>query len=110
KVHVVGFNTEDEDLVARMKKMAESGGGTYIPATSAKDVLERLVAATVGEQEYAVLNEKGETVAKGRLGDARELPDGRYTVVCGKARQEIWITKGLTTRIIVDQAKLAGMK
>ena len=70
----------------------------------------RLTAATVGEQDYLVLNEKGEVVLKGRLGDNKELPDGRYTVVCGKARQEIWVTTGLATRVIVDQAKLAGMK
>jgi hypothetical protein len=110
KVHVVGFNTEDEEIVARLKRMAANGGGAYIPATTAKDVQERLIAATIGEQDYLVLNDKGETVLKGRLGDNKPLPDGRYTVVCGKASQEIWITPGLTTRIIVDQQKLAGMK
>jgi hypothetical protein len=110
KVHVVGFNTEDEEIVTRLKRMAANGGGAYIPATTAKDVQERLIAATIGEQDYQVLNDKGETVLKGRLGDNKPLPDGRYTVVCGKASQEIWITPGLTTRIIVDQQKLAGMK
>jgi len=110
KVHVVGFETEDEDIVTRLKRMAETGGGAYIPATSASDALARLVAATVGEQDYEVLNENGESVLKGRLGDSKPLPDGVYTVVCGKARQKVWITPGLTTRVIVDQAKLAEAK
>ncbi|HUR39196.1 MAG TPA: protein kinase, partial [Planctomycetota bacterium] len=110
KVHVVGFETEDEDIVERLKAMAASGGGVYIPATNAKEMQARLTAATVGEQDYEVLNEKGESVLKGRLGDSQQLPDGVYTVVCGRARQKVWITPGLTTRIIVDQAKLAETK
>jgi hypothetical protein len=110
KVHVVGFETEDEDIVERLKNMAASGGGVYIPAKSEKEMQARLTAATVGEQDYEVLNEKGESVLKGRLGDSQQLPDGVYTVVCGKARQKVWITPGLTTRVIVDQTKLAEMK
>ncbi len=110
KVHVVGFETEDEDIVDRLKKMAASGGGVYIPATSAADVLSKTTAATVGEQDYEVLNEKGESVLKGKLGDSKQLPDGLYTVVCGKSRVKVWITSGLTTRIIVDQQKLAEAK
>jgi predicted Ser/Thr protein kinase len=110
KVHVVGFDTEDEDIIDRLKKMAAAGGGAYISATNAKDALAKLSAATIGVQEYEVLDGKGEVVLKGRLGDAKPLPDGRYTLVCGKARQEFWISSDLTTRIIVDQAKLAEMK
>jgi serine/threonine protein kinase len=110
KVHVVGFETEDEDILSRLKKMAETGGGAYIPATSAADVLSKVTAATVGEQDYEVLNAKGESVLKGKLGDSKQLPDGLYTVVCGKSRQKVWITSALTTRIIVDQQKLAETK
>jgi serine/threonine protein kinase len=107
KVHVVGFETEDEEIVERLKKMAASGGGDYIPATSAKDVLGKLTAATIGEQDYQVLNDAGELVLKGKLGESKQLPDGHYTVRCGKARQDVWITTGLLTRVIVDQKKLA---
>src|SRR6185295_18655245 len=32
KVHVVGFNTDDDDLQARMQRMADAGGGKYIKA------------------------------------------------------------------------------
>ncbi|HLY10307.1 MAG TPA: VWA domain-containing protein, partial [Planctomycetota bacterium] len=110
KVHVVGFETEDEEIVGRLKKMAAAGGGVYIPATKAKDALAKLTAATIGEQNYQVLDEKGDVVVKGRLGDTKALPDGHYTAVCGKGRQDFWITSGLLTRIIVDQAKLAEVK
>jgi len=110
KVHVVGFETEDEDIVDRLKKMAASGGGVYIPATSAKDALARLTAATIGIQEYQVLNEAGDVVLKGRMGDSKQLPDGHYVVACGAAKQEVWITTGLLTRVIVDQAKMAEIK
>jgi hypothetical protein len=110
KVHVVGFETEDEEIVDRLKKMAAAGGGAFIPATSAGGALAKLVAATIGEQDYQVLHEGGDVVLKGKLGDRRQLPDGHYTVACGKARQDVWITTDLLTRVIVDQAKLAEIK
>jgi len=53
-----------------------------------------------------VFNDEGEGVAKGRLGDFRELSDGVYTVVCGPHQERVWITAGLTTRVIVNQRKL----
>jgi len=110
KVHVVGFETEDEEIVDRLKKMAASGGGTYIPVTSAKDAFAKLTAATIGEQDYQVLNDAGDVVLKGKLGESKPLPDGHYTVRCGRARQDVWITTGLLTRVIVEQAKLAEIK
>ena len=45
-------------------------------------------------------------MAKGRLGDSRELPDGVYTVVCGPQQERIWIHTGQVTRVIVNQQKL----
>ena len=110
KVHVVGFNTEDDEIKERLQKMADAGGGKYIPARNSKDLMEALQAATIGEQDYTVLNDKGETVLKGRLGDSRELPEGRYTIVCGKQQEKIWINPGLTTRVLVSQEKLAATK
>jgi len=106
KVHVVGFNTDDDDLQARMRRMADAGGGKYIAARNEKELIAQLTAATVGETDYSVLNEKGEEVAKGRLGDSRDLPDGVYTVVCGPQRERIWVHAGQTTRVIVNQQKL----
>jgi Mg-chelatase subunit ChlD len=110
KVHVVGFNTDDDEIQERLQKMADAGGGQYIAAKKANDLLPKLMAATIGEQDYAVLNEKGETVARGRLGDSRALPEGRYTVVCGGQQEKIWINPGLATRIIINQPKLAAPK
>jgi hypothetical protein len=106
KVHVVGFNSDDDELQARMRRMADAGGGKYIAARNEKDLITQLTAATVGETDYTVLNDKGEVVAKGRLGDSRELPDGVYTLVCGPQQERIWITAGLTTRVIINQQKL----
>jgi hypothetical protein len=90
--------------------MADAGGGQYIAARKAKTLAAQVIAATVGEQDYTVLNDKGEAVAKGRLGETRELPEGRYTVVVGKQQEKIWVNPGLSTRIIVNQQKLAAMK
>jgi Mg-chelatase subunit ChlD len=104
KVHVVGFNTDDD--ATRMRRMADAGGGKYIAARNEKDLLAQLTAATVGETEYSVVNDKGEVVARGRLGDSRELPDGVYTVVCGPQQERIWIHAGQLTRVIVNQQKL----
>ena len=110
KVHVVGFNTDDEEIRTRLRKMADAGGGQYIAARKAKTLAAQVIAATVGEQDYAVLNDKGEVLAKGRLGETRELPEGRYTVVVGPQQEKIWINPGLSTRIIIDQQKLAATK
>jgi hypothetical protein len=105
---VVGFNTDDEDVIARLRKMADAGGGQYIAARKAKTLAAQVLAATVGEQEYTILNEKGETVVKGRLGETRELPEGRYTVVIGKQQEKIWVNPSQTTRLIINQQKLSG--
>jgi Ca-activated chloride channel family protein len=110
KVHVVGFNTDDLDIQDRLKRMAEAGGGRYIAARDEKTLLAQLAAATIGEQDYTVLDRNGGTVAQGRLGDSRELPEGRYTIVCGKQQEKIWINPGLATRVIVNQEKLAATK
>jgi len=110
KVHVVGFNSDDDDIQARLAKMAAAGGGQYIPARKAKDVAPQLIAATVGEQDFTVLNDKGEVVLKGRLGDSRELPEGRYTIVVGSQQEKVWINPGLATRVIINQQKLSAPK
>ncbi len=108
KVHVVGFNTDDDEIRVRLRKMADAGGGVFIPARTSKDILPKLMTATIGEQDFTLLNEKGETVVKGRMGDTKELPEGVYTLVVGKFKEQIWVNPGQVTRIIVNQEKLAG--
>jgi hypothetical protein len=110
KVHVVGFNQDDDEIQARLRRMADAGGGKYIAARDEKELASQLAAATVGIQQYVVLNEKGEMVVKGRLGDAHSLPDGRYTVAIGKQQEKIWVHAGLATRVIINQEKLAATK
>ncbi|RPH45566.1 MAG: VWA domain-containing protein, partial [Planctomycetota bacterium] len=110
KVHVVGFNQDDDEIQARLRRMADAGGGKYIAARDEKELVSQLAAATVGIQQYIVLNEKGEMVVKGRLGEAHSLPDGRYTVAIGKQQEKIWVNAGLATRVIINQEKLAATK
>ena len=52
KVHVVGFNTDDEDIQARLQKMADAGGGQYIAARKAQTLASQVIAATVGEKLF----------------------------------------------------------
>jgi serine/threonine protein kinase len=114
KVHVVGFNAEDESVETRLQKMAESGNGRYIRARHREEILSEVVRATLGERDYVLSGTKGEEVARGTLGDRRNLPEGRYTLSCGQGpwRQEgtIWINPGLITRILVNQDDLSRKK
>jgi hypothetical protein len=114
KVHVVGFNVEDESIETRLRKMAESGNGQYIRARHREQILSDVVRATLGERDYVLSGAKGEEVARGTLGDRKNLPEGRYTFSCGQGdwRQDgtIWINPGLITRILVNQEDLSRKK
>jgi serine/threonine protein kinase len=112
KVHVVGFNEEDDDIQERLAKMAEAGGGRLLKAKSAQDLLSQVLAATVKEDAFVVLDAEGREVLKGRLGERHVLPEGRYTFVLGQGadrlEQPFWVNARLTTRLFIDAAKAPG--
>ncbi len=110
KIHVVGFNEEDDEVQERLGKMAEAGGGRLLRGKGVKDLLPQVLAAAVKDDAFAVIDAQGRTVLQGRLGDRAALPEGRYRFACGGAEMEFWVNARLTTRLYVDAAKLPGGK
>jgi hypothetical protein len=106
KVHVVGFDIGNDDAKEQLEKVAAAGGGRYLHASNSKSRGEALSFATVGRSEYAVLDREGKEVHRGKLGDRRELPEGKYRFAIEiegrKEERSFWINTGATTRVTVD--------
>jgi len=114
KLHIVGFNDDDEEIQERLGRIAAAGGGRYIKAKNTKDLLSQVLSAAVKEDGFVVLGAEGKEVLRGHLGEPQPLPEGRYTFVCGQGaarlEQPFWINANLVTRLFVDAGKLPGAK
>jgi serine/threonine protein kinase len=112
KIHVVGFNDEDDEVQERLARMAAAGGGRRLPGKGTKDLLPQVIAAAVRDDAFGVLDGEGRTVLAGRLGDRAPLPEGRYRFLCGppaaRVEMEFWVNARHTTRLFVDAARLSG--
>jgi len=109
RVHVVGFNMDDDEIQARLARMAEATGGRDVKAAAANALLQDVLGAVQRRDAYAVLDVDGKEVARGILGDRRELPAGRYAFVYGegpsRGERSIWVNPGLPTLVVVDALK-----
>jgi Mg-chelatase subunit ChlD len=81
KLNIVGMGIDDTGLRQTFEAWAEAGGGTYLDASDPAALAAALEAAT--RPNFAVIDAAGEEVARGRLGEAIELPAGRYFVRLG---------------------------
>jgi len=110
KVHVVGFDISDDDWKDQLEKVAAAGHGTYFHAKKAADLLSALSLATVGAAEYTLLDKDGKELHKGKIGDRRELPEGKYgfSVEAGgkKETKTLWINTEVTSHVTVSFGKL----
>ncbi|HLF91962.1 MAG TPA: VWA domain-containing protein, partial [Planctomycetota bacterium] len=110
KVHVVGFDISDDDWKDQLQKTASAGNGIYFHALKAADLLKALALATVGETEYTLLDKDGKELHKGKLGDRRELPEGKYGVIvqsgAKKLQKTVWINTDVVSRVTVSLGKL----
>jgi len=110
KLHVVGFDINDDGEREQLLATAAAGGGQYFPARRAADLLRAFSAAALSEAEYALLDRDGKTLAKGKLGDKRlELPEGKYRIALDldgkKSEQAFWINTNVTTHVTVQVSK-----
>jgi Ca-activated chloride channel family protein len=110
KLHVVGFDINDEVERDQLLETAAAGGGRYFPARRAADLLRAFTAAAFSEAEFALLDRDGKTLAKGKLGDKRlELPEGKYRITLDldgkKSEQAFWINTNVTTHVTVQASK-----
>jgi uncharacterized Zn finger protein (UPF0148 family) len=110
KVHVVGFDITEEDWREQLEKTAAAGNGQYFHARKAADLLSALQLAVVGAAEYVLLDKAGKEIHRGKLGDRRELPEGKYTFVVSlegrKEEKTVWINTGVVTHATLSLGKL----
>jgi hypothetical protein len=71
--------------------------------------MSALQLVTVGAGDYTLVDKAGKEVARGKLGDRRELPEGKYTLsitVEGKTEEKpLWINTGIVSHATVSLAK-----
>ena len=109
KVHVVGFDIGDDDWREQLEKTAAAGGGTYFHARKAADLMDALQLVTFGGVEYRLLDKAGTEIHRAKLGDRKELPEGKYTFVVtldGKKEEKtVWINTGVVSHASVTIGK-----
>lgn len=109
KLHVVGFDIGNEDGRQQLEKVAAAGGGRYLHALDSNALGEALAFATIGRTGYVVLDRDGKEVHRGKLGDRRELPEGKYRFVIEldgrKEEREFWVNTEATTRVTVNMGR-----
>src|SRR6185295_4557114 len=109
KVHVVGFDIGEDDWREQLEKTAVAGNGRYFQARKASDLLGALQLVTFGGGEYQLLDKAGKEVHKAKLGDRKELPEGKYTFIVtldGKKEEKtVWINTGVVSHATVSVGK-----
>jgi uncharacterized Zn finger protein (UPF0148 family) len=109
KIHVVGFDINDDDEREQLGKIAAAGGGTYFQAKKAEDLMASLSLATVGAAEYRLQDKAGKEVYRSKVGDRHELPEGKYTIVVElygqKEEKTVWINTEVVTHVTLSLSK-----
>jgi hypothetical protein len=109
KIHVVGFDINDDDWKDQLQKTAAAGGGSYFHALKSEQLLTALSLATLGQGEYVLKDKAGVEVARGQLGDSRALPEGKYSftvTIDGKTETKtVWINTEVTSHVSVSLSK-----
>jgi hypothetical protein len=110
KVHVVGFDINEDDWKEQLEKTAAAGKGQYFHVQHATQLMSALQLVTVGAGDYTLLDKAGKEVARGKLGDRRELPEGKYTLVVAvegkKEEKPLWINTGVVSHATVSLSKI----
>ena len=111
-IHIIGFDVNQEDWNTQLREMAAASAAQYWPAPRGDDLNRAMRAALLGDPDYfAVIDAAGKEVHRGKFGDAKRLPEGRYELVtpfAGKEfRQPFWINTNAITAVGFDAAHTA---
>ena len=111
-IHIIGFDVNQEDWNTQLREMATASAAQYWPAPRGDDLNRAMRAALLGDPDYfAVIDAAGKEVHRGKFGDAKRLPEGRYELVtpfAGKEfRQPFWINTNAITAVGFDAAHTA---
>jgi len=109
KVHVLGFDINEDDWKEQLEKTAAAGQGRYFPVRKSSELLGALQLVTVGSTEYVLQDKAGKEIHRGKIGDRRELAEGKYTlsVELGGKKEEkvVWINTDVVSHVTLSLAK-----
>jgi Mg-chelatase subunit ChlD len=107
QLYVVGFDIQRPAWRKQLRGIAEAGKGQYLPVNQAGALARRLEAVVYPKPPaFAIANDAGETLRRGRFGDTIELPEGHYTLHTRQGNEptqtSFWINTNSTTRVNYD--------
>ena len=110
--HIIGFDVNQEDWNTQLRAMATASAAQYWPAPKGDDLNRAMRAALLGDPDYfAVMDAADKEVYRGKFGDAKRLPEGKYALItpfAGKEfRQNFWINTNAITAVGFDAAHIA---
>lgn len=109
KVHVVGFDINEDDWKEQLEKTAAAGNGQYFHVRKSSDLLGALQLVTAGQTDYVLKDKGGKEVHRGKIGDRRELPEGKYTFMLElngrKEEKVVWINTDVVSHVTLSLAK-----
>ena len=112
RFHIIGFDVNEQDWKAQLQAMAAASGAQYWPAPKSKDLNRAMRAALLGDPDYfVVLDTTGKEVQRGKFGETKRLPEGKYELLTpfgGKEfRQSFWINTNAITAVGFDSVQAA---
>jgi Mg-chelatase subunit ChlD/RNA polymerase subunit RPABC4/transcription elongation factor Spt4 len=109
KVHVLGFDINEDDWKEQLEKTAAAGLGQYFPVKKSSDLMSALQLVTVGTTDYVLQDKSGKEIHRGKVGDRIEVPEGKYTFsleLSGKKEEKtVWINTGVISHVTLSLAK-----
>jgi len=109
KVHILGFDINEDDWKEQLEKTAAAGHGQYFHVKKSGDLMNALQLVTVGTTDYVLKDKTGTEIYRGKVGDRRELPEGKYTFsleLNGKKEDKtVWINTDVVSHVTLSLAK-----
>ncbi|HEV3028014.1 MAG TPA: VWA domain-containing protein, partial [Planctomycetota bacterium] len=109
KVHVVGFDINNDEEREQLEKIAAAGGGKYFHAAKSSELMASLALATVGAAGYQLKDKTGKEVYRGKVGDRHELAEGKYTIEVEldgrKEEKTVWINTEVVSHATLSLGK-----
>jgi hypothetical protein len=110
ELHIVGFDINRPDWGEQLQEMARRSRGRYLAAARGEELLRELRSAVLGSPEgFLVLDGQGNEAARGRFGESKVLPEGKYRLratFAGRTfEEELWINTEAVTWVTFDGSR-----
>jgi len=107
RLEIIGFDIGRQDWEEQLISMASRAGGHYRPAADATALAAELKRAVLGFPEgFLILSPDGKEVTRGKFGETRILPEGRYQILAlgpggfERWKDNFWINTGEVTSVV----------